>query len=83
MKSKAIFQSALAGIVVAAVSYSALITPAELGALAIRRRIPDAWLSSSILWYATAVVLVISLAIAVAVCRTVYKLIRGGGGAVP
>jgi hypothetical protein len=77
VKSKAILQSALAGIVAAALSYSVLITPAELAALAIRRRIPDAWFSSSVLWYATAIVLGISVVTASVAFRIVYKRAAG------
>jgi hypothetical protein len=64
MKLKAIFESALAGVVAAIFSYSALISPATHAAIDMRRRMPDAWFSSSIVWYATAVVLGISLVVA-------------------
>ena len=77
MRLKAIFESVLAGIVAAIVSYFVLISPATLAALAIRRRLPDAWFSSAIVWYATAGVLVASLAIAGVVCRVVYKQTAG------
>jgi hypothetical protein len=82
MKLKAIFASALAGIVAAIFSYSVLISPATLAALAIRRKMPDSWFSSAIVWYATAVVLVISVAIAGVVHRIVYKQ-TGGAAARP
>jgi hypothetical protein len=77
MKLKAIFESVLAGIVAAIFSYLALISPATHAAIDIRRRMPDAWFSSSIVWYATAVVLGISLVIAGIVYRIVYRQAAG------
>lgn len=80
MKLKVILESALAGIVAAIFCYSNLIPPATLASLAIRRRMPDAWFSSSITWYAAGAVLIASVAIAAVVYRIVYKQI---GGTVP
>jgi len=73
MKPKATFESVLAAIAAAIFSYIILNTPATLAAFAIRRRMPDAWFSSSIVWYATAVVLTTSVTIAAVVFRIVYK----------
>jgi hypothetical protein len=77
MKLKAIVESAVAGIVAAIFSYLALISPAIHAAIDVRRRMPEAWFSSSIVWYATAVVLGISLVIAGAVYRIVYRQTAG------
>jgi hypothetical protein len=76
MKLKAIFEGALAAIVVTVFSYRFLRVPATLAALAIERRMPDAWFSSSIVFYASAAVLVASVAIAGVVFRIVYKHAR-------
>lgn len=73
MQLKAVVESTLAGIVVAVFSYFTLISPATLAALAVRRRMPAAWFSSSIVWYATGAVLIISFAIAAVACRMVYR----------
>lgn len=73
MRLKAIAESALVGVVVALFSFHGLIRPATLAALAIRRRMPDAWFSSSIVLYATVLVLIVSVTFACAVSRIVYK----------
>ena len=73
MKAKRFFQTVLAGIVSAIFSYYALSSPAIRIALIIRRRMPDAWFESSILWCAEGVALGFSLVIAGIVCRIVYK----------
>jgi hypothetical protein len=78
--SKATLESTLAGVVAAIFCYSTLISPVTLAALAMRRRMPDAWFSSSIVLYATGIVLAASLAIAGVVYRIVYKQT---GGTVP
>jgi hypothetical protein len=64
MKTKAIFEGILAGVISAVLSYRALISPATLGALAIRRKMPQAWFSGLITWYAAFVVIGVSIVIA-------------------
>jgi hypothetical protein len=73
MKTKAIFEGILAGIISAVVSYRVLISPAILAAITVRRKMPDAWFSGLIEWYATFVVIGVSIVIAGVACRTVYK----------
>ena len=73
MKIKAVLESVLAGVISAIFSYSALIAPAIIAASAIRRKMPDAWFSGLITWYATFIVLGVSLVIAGVACRMVYK----------
>jgi hypothetical protein len=73
MKTKAIFEGILAGIILAALSYRVLISPAILTAIAVRRKMPAAWFSGLITWYAAFVVIGISIVIAGVACRTVYK----------
>jgi hypothetical protein len=77
MKSKAIFGSALAAIVCAVFSYSALSRPLILVGLEVRRRMPDAWFSSSIVAYAVGLNLLIAILIAGIVCRAVYRKTTG------
>jgi predicted phage tail protein len=72
-KIKAVLESVLAGVISAIFSYSALIAPAIIAASAIRRKMPDAWFSGLITWYATFIVLGVSLVIAGVACRMVYK----------
>jgi cytochrome c-type biogenesis protein CcmH/NrfG len=73
MRLKAIAESALVGVVVALFSFRGLIRPATLAAVAIRRRMPDAWFSSAIVWYATGLVLAVAVTFAIAVSWIVYK----------
>jgi hypothetical protein len=73
IRTKAIFESILAGAISAILSYSALISPATVAAIAIRRRTPNAWFSGLIVWYTTFLVIGISVVIAGAVFRIVYK----------
>jgi hypothetical protein len=73
MKIKAAFESILAAVISAIFSFELLDTPATLAAIAIRRKMPDAWFSGLITWYAEFVVLGVSLAIAVVAFRKVYK----------
>jgi preprotein translocase subunit SecY len=77
MKFKAIFEGAVAAFFAAIFSYFVFTSPATMAALAIRRRMPDAWFSSSIVLYATAVVFIASMAMAIMVFRIVYKQTRG------
>jgi hypothetical protein len=77
IKIKAVFESILAGVVLAIFSYSALISPATLVAIAIRHKMPDAWFSGLIEWYAMFVVLGVSLVVAGVTCRFVYKHVAG------
>jgi hypothetical protein len=73
MKIKAVFESILAGVVAAILCYSLLISPATVAAIAIRLKMPDAWFSGLIVWYATFVVIGVSIIIALVACRMVYK----------
>jgi uncharacterized membrane protein len=77
MKIKAVFESILVGVVLAIFSYSALISPATVAAIAIRHKMPDAWFAGLITWYAAFVVLGVSLVIAGVACRFVYKHVAG------
>jgi hypothetical protein len=62
MKIKGALESILAGVISAILSYRALRVPAELAAFALRRKMPDAWFSGLIVWYALFVVIGISIA---------------------
>jgi predicted phage tail protein len=73
MKTKALVEGILAGVVSAIFCYWALITPATFAALAIRRRMPDAWFSGLITWYAMFAVIGISMVVAGVACRMIYK----------
>ena len=73
MKLKPILESLFAGMVAATFTYIALSLPATLVALAIRRKMPTAWFSSSVTWYALGVVLTASAAAAGVASRMVYK----------
>lgn len=73
MKIKALFGGIVAGVVSAILSYSALISPATVAAIAIRRKMPNAWFSGLITWYAAFVVIGMSLVIAGVAFRMVYK----------
>ncbi len=70
---KAVAETVLAGFVMAAISYWQLITPATLVALSIRRKNPEAWFSSMIVWYAAFAVIGISLIVAVIASRMFYR----------
>jgi hypothetical protein len=73
MKTKAILTSALLGVVLAILCYFALIAPATVAALAIRRKMPDAWFSGLIVWYAKFFVIGVSTVAASIACRMTYK----------
>jgi len=73
MKTKGLVEGILAGAVSAIFCYSALISPATVAALAIRRKMPEAWFSSSIISYAMLAVIGISMVLAGVVCRIIYK----------
>jgi len=73
MKIKAVLESIMVGVVLAIISYHELKTPAYLAAVALRRRMPDAWFSGLITWYALFIVIGISMVIAGVACRMVYK----------
>ena len=73
MKLKNVCESILAGAVSALFSYYVLSVPATLTATAIRRKIPDAWLSGLIVWYAHVAVIAASAVIAGIACGMVYK----------
>ena len=73
MKTKALVEGALAGVVSAIFCYWALLSPATLAAFAIRRRMPEAWFSGLITWYAMFAVIAVSIAVAGVACWMVYK----------
>jgi len=77
MKIRTETEIILFGVIVAMLSYLALISPATIAALAIRRKMPDASFSGSIVWYATFIVIGLSIVIAGVVCRMVCKDIAG------
>ena len=77
MKIKAIVEGILAGVISALLSYRALILPATLAALAIRTKMPQAWFSGLIMWYAAFVVIGVSIVIAGVAYRIVYKHVVG------
>jgi len=77
MRIKAVVEGILAGVISAIFCYGALISPATVAAIAIRRKMPDAWFSSSIVWYATSAVIGVSLAVAGIACRMIYKHVAG------
>lgn len=73
MKIKAVLEGILAGQISAVLSYSALISGATVTAIAMRRKLPDAWFSGLIVWYATFIVILVSIVIAAVAYRVVYK----------
>ena len=73
MKTKAILESTLVGVILAIMCYFVLISPATAAALAIRGKMPDAWFSGLIVWYATFFVIGVSIVIASIAWRMVYK----------
>ena len=73
MKVKAVLEGILAGQISAVLSYSALISGATVTAIAMRRKLPDAWFSGLIVWYATFIVILVSIVIAAVAYRVVYK----------
>jgi len=73
MKIKALVEGILAGVVSAIFCYWALISPATLAAIAIRRKMPDAWFSGLITWYAMFAVIGVSMAVAGVASRVIYK----------
>jgi len=77
MKIKALAEGILAGVVSAIFCYSALIRPATLAAFAIRRKMPEAWFSGLIDWYATFAVMGVSILAAGIAYRMVYKHASG------
>jgi hypothetical protein len=78
MKIKVVLESAVVGIVLAILSYHELRGPAYLAATALRRKMPDAWFSGLIVWYADFAVIAISIVIAGVACRMVYKHVAAG-----
>jgi uncharacterized membrane protein YhaH (DUF805 family) len=77
MKIRVQAEIILFGVMVAMLSYLALISPATLAALAIRRKMPDASFSGLIVLYATFIVIGLSIVIAGFACRMVCKDVAG------
>jgi hypothetical protein len=73
MKIKAVVETFVVGILVAGLSYRALISPATMAAIAIRHKMPNAWFSGLVTWYAAFAVCGVSAVIAAVVCRMVYR----------
>ena len=73
MKIRALVEGILAGIVLAVFCYWALISPATLAAIAVRHRMPGAWFSGLVTWYAMFSVIGVSIVVAGVACRMVYK----------
>jgi NhaP-type Na+/H+ or K+/H+ antiporter len=73
MKIKAILEGIFVGVISAILSYYALISPATVAAIAMRRKMPDAWFSGLIVWYSTFIVILVSIVVAGVACRVVYK----------
>jgi len=77
MKIKAVLESIAVGVILAILSYRELKVPAYLAAVALRRKMPDAWFSGLITWYVLIVVIGISMVLAGVACRMVYKHVAG------
>jgi len=73
LKIKAALEGILAGIISSVLSYSAIISRASVTAIAMRRKMPDAWFSGSIVWYATFIVILVSIVVGAVAYRVVYK----------
>jgi cell division protein FtsX len=73
MKIKAALEGMVAGLISASLSYAALISRATVAAIELRRKMPDAWFSGLIVWYATFIVILVSIVIAAVVYQLVYK----------
>ena len=73
MKIRSIFESTLAGIISAIFSYRTLRVPAILAALAMRRKMPDAWFAGLIVWYVVFFIVAVSIIVGAVACRIVYK----------
>jgi NhaP-type Na+/H+ or K+/H+ antiporter len=73
VKIRPIIESGLIGVVSMALSYKALISPATLMAISIRRKFPEAWFSGLINWYAAFIVLLLSIVVGGVACRAVYR----------
>src|SRR6266481_5160136 len=76
MKIEAVFEGILAGLISAVLSYSALISRATFTAIAMRRKMPDAWFSGLIVWYVTSIVILVSFVIAEVAYRVASALDR-------
>jgi hypothetical protein len=77
MKIKAVLESTVVGVMLAILSYHELRVPAYLSAKALQRKMPDAWFSGLVTWYALFIVIGISAVIAGVACRIVYKHAAG------
>jgi hypothetical protein len=74
MKIKAVFEGILAELILAVLSYSALISRATFTAIVMRRKMPDAWFSGLIVSYATTIVILVSIVIAEVAYRVASAL---------
>jgi hypothetical protein len=74
MKIKAVFEGILAGLISGVLSYSAFISRATFTAIAMRAKMPDAWFPGLIVWYATSIVILVSIAIAEVAYRVASAL---------
>jgi cell division protein FtsX len=73
MKIRTNTEGILVGAIAAMLSYLALISPATIAALAIRRKMPEAWFSALIAWFATFIVIGLSIVIGKVACRMACK----------
>ena len=73
MRIKIVSASILAGAVFGVFSYCVFSDSATLAALAIRRKMPNAWFSGLIVWYAHFALIALSIVIAGIAFRMVYR----------
>lgn len=73
MRTKALAEGILVAVVVLIASYHVLIWPAVRAAIALRHKMPEAWFSGLITWYAGFAVLGVSVVVAAVAFRRVYK----------
>lgn len=73
MRIKALVEGILVAVVVLIASFGALISPVVRAALALRYKMPDAWFSGLIVFYADLAVLGVSAVLAGVAFRKVYK----------
>lgn len=73
---KAVFESFVAAAITTVACYHGLLWRATFTALSIRRKMPDAWFSGLVLFYAMLADIVVSIAIGGLVYWKVFKHIR-------
>jgi hypothetical protein len=73
MKVQALIAAVLGGILSAAIWYYFFLPPMEMLAITARRRMPDAWFSSLIEWYALFFAIAVSLIVGTVAAVFIYK----------